>query len=62
MAQLLPGQALEKVTICGVEKALYFGTDVAEGVMSRSWHDTEETLAAALRQRGISLAPLAECN
>lgn len=62
MAQLLPGQALEKVTICGVEKALYFGTDVAEGVMPRSWHDTEETLAAALRQRGISLAPLAECN
>jgi len=62
MAQLLPGKPLEKVTICGIEKALYFGTDMAEGVTPRSWHDTESTLSTALRQLGISLAPLAECN
>jgi 5-methylthioadenosine/S-adenosylhomocysteine deaminase len=62
MARLLPGRALEKLTICGVEKALYFGTDVAVGLTPRSWHDTEATLAAALSKRGLSLAPLAECN
>jgi len=62
MAQVLPGKVLERVTICGVAKALYFGTDVASGVPSRSWHDTESTLTSALEHLGISIAPLAECN
>jgi 5-methylthioadenosine/S-adenosylhomocysteine deaminase len=62
MAQLLPGRTLEKLNICGVEKALYLGTDAAEGVKPRSWNDTEAALSQALRQRGLSLAPLAECN
>lgn len=62
MAQLLPGKQLEKVMICGAEKALYFGTDIAEGITPRSWHDTEAALTQALLERGISLAPLGECN
>ena len=62
MAQLLPGQKLEKVVVCGVEKDLYFGTDVGQGVTPRSWHDTEAALTLALGERGISLAPLVECN
>jgi len=62
MAQLLPGKVLEKIAVCGVEKALYFGTDEAEGVPARSWHQTEAALAVAMRQRGAALSPLADCN
>ena len=63
MQKLLPGRQLEPLTVCGEKKALYLGSQTAVGGnLSKTWVETSERLALALREWGISLAPLVECE
>ncbi len=63
MRRLLPGEPLELIEVCGEEKALAFGHHTLSGGKSlNSWKETYGRLAAALRDWGIALAPLADCH
>jgi 5-methylthioadenosine/S-adenosylhomocysteine deaminase len=58
MTQLLPGVALESITVCGEAKAL----NVSGGVADQSFGSVSQKLRVALAALGSSLAPLAECD
>ncbi len=62
MRQLLPGGALEDVTVCGDQKLLSMDTYVAGNGSTKVWETTTSKLSKALSQWGTSLAPLAECS
>jgi 5-methylthioadenosine/S-adenosylhomocysteine deaminase len=62
MEKLLPQAILEPVTICRKDtaKVLFLGAEASQGGLKKTWHETEEQLALALRQWNIPLADLAE--
>lgn len=62
MKKLLPNQRLEMLTVCGVQKAFYFGSEARlQGTTPKSWKQTTDDLSLALKEWGSSLAPLADC-
>lgn len=59
---LLSGQPLDTLAVCGVLKAVYFGSEAKlQGTTPKSWKQTEDALRSALREWGSSLAPLSDC-
>jgi 5-methylthioadenosine/S-adenosylhomocysteine deaminase len=60
MAQLLPGQALEPLTVCGAPKVIYLGQSVAP-TRHETLADIMAKLNAVLQNAGSSLAPI-ECD
>jgi hypothetical protein len=62
MEKLLPQAILEPLTICRKDtaKVLFLGAEASQGGLKKTWHETEEQLALALRQWNIPLADLAE--
>ena len=62
MKKLLPGEPLEMVSVCGADKAIFFGSEAkTQGVTPKPWKETTRVLETALKEWGTSLAPLAEC-
>lgn len=62
MKKLLPHEPLEMPAVCGVEKAIYFGSEAkTQGITPKSWKETTRVLDSALKEWGTSLAPLARC-
>jgi 5-methylthioadenosine/S-adenosylhomocysteine deaminase len=63
MRDLLPDQQLDTLTVCGVTKAIYFGSEAKlQGTTPRPWKQTVDELNGALREWGSHLAPLSECG
>ncbi len=63
MKRLLPNQQLETLTVCDVQKAIYFGSEAKlQGATPKSWKQTTDELSSALREWGTSLSPLADCG
>lgn len=60
MAKFHPATALEPITICGTQKALFLQKN-ASGY-PRPWKDISERLNTRLQQIGTSLAPLTACS
>jgi 5-methylthioadenosine/S-adenosylhomocysteine deaminase len=62
LRKILGTQSLESLTVCGVQKAIYFGSEARlQGTRPKSWKQTTDDLTSALSQWGSSLAPLADC-
>jgi cytosine/adenosine deaminase-related metal-dependent hydrolase len=63
MKSLLLHQQTEMLTLCGVRKAIYFGSESKlQEATPNVWSRTTEELTSALRKWGTSLAPLADCG
>jgi 5-methylthioadenosine/S-adenosylhomocysteine deaminase len=63
LRKILVGQPLETLMVCGVQKAIYFGSEARlQGTQPKSWKQTTDDLASSLSEWGSSLAPLADCG
>lgn len=63
MKRLLPNQQLEVLTVCGLQKAIYFGSEAKlQRATPKSWKETTDDLSSALHEWGSSLAPLGDCG
>lgn len=63
MRNLLPGRQLDTLTVCGIPKAIYFGSETKlQGTTPKSWKQTVDGLNSALSEWGSRLAPLSECQ
>lgn len=62
MVKLHPAADLEPVGICRTEaaKVLYLSPEASQGGLKKTWLETQDQLASALRQWNVSLAGLAE--
>jgi cytosine/adenosine deaminase-related metal-dependent hydrolase len=62
LRRLLGNEPLEKLTVCGAEKAIYFGSEARlQGTHPKPWKQTTDDLAKSLGEWGSELAPLADC-
>jgi 5-methylthioadenosine/S-adenosylhomocysteine deaminase len=63
MKALLPEEKFDTVTVCGADKAIYFGSaNRLQAVPAKTWKQTTEELNVALREWGSSLSSLAVCS
>jgi 5-methylthioadenosine/S-adenosylhomocysteine deaminase len=62
MKALLPSEKLETFPVCGVDQAIYFGSESKlQGTPAKTWKPTTEELSVGLREWGSSLGPIADC-
>lgn len=62
MAKLHPGDTLEPVVICGVQKSLYLRPAKNGSGYPHSWKDISDRLTQRLNQLGTTMAPLTTCE
>jgi 5-methylthioadenosine/S-adenosylhomocysteine deaminase len=62
MKALLPSEKLETFPVCGVDRAIYFGSETKlQGAPAKTWKQTTAELSEGLRDWGSSLGPIADC-
>lgn len=62
MSRLLPGRAIESITVCGIPKALYIEPQAGIPQTSKTFKQISEELQSRLSLWGTSLAQLATCQ
>ena len=62
MAKLHPGDTLEPVVICSIQKSLYLRPAKNGSGSPHSWKDISDRLTQRLNQLGTTMAPLTTCE